>query len=659
MIILNKISILLLLSGTLVLILFSGCADQSQWAKKVEWFDIDPGQIPTQEDLPEEGAVILLDEGKIEIFSSGPTGFSVFERHKIIKIFNLKGERFANVMLPYYPRVTIESIQARTISPSGKITIIDEEDIFDVNLYPGFIFYSDQRAKIFTMPAIEPGSIVEYRYKVNITGRTLWHSWIFQDEIPTLVSRFTIIHPAEWKLKFRQYHLDIEPDAVIAPQGFKSSRTWESRNIPAIISEYGMPPRKDLVSRLSFAPVGVNSWEDVARWYDGLAAPQTELNDDLKNLSQKLTAGATSDTEKLKRIYEWVRDNVRYIAVEIGIGGYQPHPAKEVLNNQYGDCKDMTTLLCALAKASNIRVDEVLISTRPNGMPDTTLASPFQFNHAIAYSPVIGAKGIWMDATQKGTPFGKLPWYNQGLPVLLVGADGRGELKTTPQYPADSNRVETRWRINLLEDGSAKIDGETNFRGAMAEEIREEFFYATHNVQRQWLEIYLARRCAGVELDTFHISGLQPVIDPMTISYRFQASGFARARPNQLSIQPAEIYQFELPSMFRRMHRTHPIQFRFPLLRQIELTISLPQNCQPEISFFRDSVETPFGKMKIDWEKYDNFLNINYAYVLSQRRIEPDQYPEFQNFLNAIQEKERKEVRIIRLQPDKTELKND
>jgi hypothetical protein len=493
------------------------------------------------------------------------------------------------------------------------------------------------------MPAIEPGSIVEYRYKVNITGRTLWHSWIFQDEIPTLLSRFTIIHPGEWKLNYQQYNLNIEPEITLAPQGFKSSRTWEIRNVPALKSEYGMPPRKELLSRLSFAPVGVKKWEDVARWYDGLAAPQTESNEDIEQLSRKLTAGTTSDSEKLRNIYEWVRDNVRYIAVEIGIGGYQPYPAKEILNNQYGDCKDMTTLLCALAEASNIQVDEVLISTRPNGMPDTLLPSPFQFNHAIAYCPSVGEDGIWMDATQKGTPFGKIPWYNQGLPVLLVGREGVGALRITPQYPADSNRVETRWNINLNEDGSADINGVTNYSGAMAEEIREEFFYFSRDVQRQWLEIFLARRCAGVELDSFHISGLKPVSDPMTINYRFHASGFARARRDLLSIQPGEIYQFELPAMFRRASRTHPIQFRFPLLRRIELNVNLPKDFQPEIPFLRDSVETQFGKMKISWEKYDNFLKINCIYVLSQHRIEPDQYPEFRSFLNSIQDKERQE----------------
>jgi hypothetical protein len=386
----------------------------------------------------------------------------------------------------------------------------------------------------------------------------------------------------------------------------------------------------------------------VARWYDSLADPQTEVNEDIKQLARDLTADASSDKEKLKNIYEWVRDNVRYIAVEIGIGGFQPYPADEVLRNQYGDCKDMTTLLCALAEACEIPVDEVLISTRPNGIPDTSLPSPFQFNHAIAYSPIADEEEIWMDATQKGTPFGKIPWYNQGVPVLVVGKNGMGKIKQIPEYPADSNRVETFWDIDLNNDGSANVSGETKYWGAMAEEIREEFFYATDDVQRQWLEVYLARRCVGVNLDTFKVSGLQPVMDPMAIHYEFSAAGFARSRLNQMMIQPGEIYQSELSAMFRRSRRTHPIQFRFPFQRQVSLNVKMPLDFRPEDLSVNDSLVTPFGKMKYSWTEKDNFLKINYIYRLSQIRIEPDQYKEFQTFLNMIQEKEKQEVVLIR-----------
>jgi hypothetical protein len=228
-----KVSILFIL---IIILSLAGCADKSKWANRIEWTELSLSELPDEQDFPDEGALILYDEGQMEIFSSGPTGFSEFERHKIIKILNVRGEKYANVMIPFTPGVTIEDIQARTISTSGEISVLENKDIYDVNLYPNFVFYSDQRAKIFTMPAIEPGSIIEYRYKVGIRGRTLWHSWIFQDNIPTLLSRYTLIHPSEWNLNYKLYNLDILPKEDIAPLGFKATRVWEARNLPALKS---------------------------------------------------------------------------------------------------------------------------------------------------------------------------------------------------------------------------------------------------------------------------------------------------------------------------------------------------------------------------------------------------------------------------------------
>ena len=88
----------------------------------------------------------------MEVFGRGELGFSVFEQHRIVKVFDSRGERFANVVIPYGGRSEVVAIEARTISPDGTIVVLDENDIYDVSLYPNFVFFSDQRAKLFTLP---------------------------------------------------------------------------------------------------------------------------------------------------------------------------------------------------------------------------------------------------------------------------------------------------------------------------------------------------------------------------------------------------------------------------------------------------------------------------------------------------------------------------
>ena len=90
------------------LLYLAGCADKSRWATRIEWPELSLSELPDEKDFPEEGAVVLYDEGKMEIFSSGPTGFSEFERHKIIKILKARGEKYANIMIPFFPGVSID-----------------------------------------------------------------------------------------------------------------------------------------------------------------------------------------------------------------------------------------------------------------------------------------------------------------------------------------------------------------------------------------------------------------------------------------------------------------------------------------------------------------------------------------------------------------------
>jgi hypothetical protein len=639
---LRRESLLVIISYVFLFII--SCADKSQWATKINWNDLDLADLPSQADFPDESAIILTDDGRMEVFGDPVNGFSTFERHKIIKILNIRGHRYANIVLPYYPTAQIENIRARTIKPGGEIVVLDKDDIFDVNLYPNFVFYSDQRAKIFTMPAIENGAIVEYKYRVDIRKRTLWHSWIFQDEIPTLLSRFSLIHPSEWKLDYRAYNIDQDPEVLKTPAGFRSTYRWEMRNVPPVKSEFAMPNLKEIVSRLAFSPVGIKSWQDVASWYYELIDPQIKPDKDIENHALTLTTGCKTDKEKLQNIYEWVRDNVRYIAVEIGIGSYQPNPAEKVLDNHYGDCKDMATLICALAKEASLEVYEVLISTRQNGLPDTTLPSPYHFNHAIAYCPTVGDGGTWMDATEKGCPFGQLPWYDQGVYVLIVAKNGKAEIRKTPVLPPDINRTHLVWHIEVDNDGVSHVKAKTAHWGALAVEIREDLLYASQDEIKNWLEVYLAKRCYDAKLDTFYINGLVPVLDPLEIFYTFRTENFLIERENQIIIRPSTILSMELPNYFLSTERIYPVQFQFGFTEQMDLHVKLSDLFNLKSIQYQNEDHSPFGMGKWILEETDNMIHWHSMCQIVDNRIPVEEYSDFQKFLKTLKTNELREI---------------
>jgi len=589
--------------------------------------------LPGRTAFPDAGAVVVLDEGTMEVFAQGEIPFSVFERHRIVRILNPRGHPAGNIIVPYSSRSQVDAVEARTIRPDGTIIPLEEKSIYDVTLYPNFVFYSDQRAKIFTMPGIEDGAVVEIKYRMTLFDRTLWHAWSFQDAFPTVQSRFTLVGPSEWEIVWRAHGTDVQPAVNRAPRGFRSTYVWELKNIPAMLPEPSMPPRQELAVRIALAPLGFRTWSDVGSWLRGLNEPNLSTGRAAHDLVARLTEGSTTPRQKLQRLFEWVRDEVRYMAVEIGIGGFRPHPADEVLMNRYGDCKDMTILLCALAHDAGLTVVPAYLSTWYNGRPDTTLPSPLQFDHVVAYAPEVDG-GLWMDATEKGTPFGQIPWYDQGLPTVITGEGGQAIVRISPRGPSDSNRTWTDWSVTLDRSGAAAVAGKSELWGASAGELRSTLQYRTPERQRDWMELTLSAQCPNVRLDTLSIAGLSPCTDPLELQYTFRTPAFADRKDSILILQPGRAMTGMISDNFHARVRRYPIRLPFGERSTTRWRVRLPEGYRPSPDHRSDSLVSPFGTVRWHWDADDRDVAVEYDFLVTGEEVQPSSYREFQEFFD-------------------------
>jgi transglutaminase-like putative cysteine protease len=620
----------------------AGCGTQTDIFEH-DWTRAELDSLPVQRDYPEAGAVVLLNRGRMEVYAQKDLPFSVFEEHKVVRILNDRGKQYANIVIPYSTGSEVKEIEARTISPNAIVTSLDETTIYDVSLYPNYVFFSDQRAKIFTLPAVEDGSVMECYYQIVIHDPTLWHAWNFQESIPTLRSTFTLVEPSEWQILYRSYGPVGGLEIKTAPQGFKSTYTWETKNVPALKAELAMPPQRELLTRIALAPIEFKSWNDVARWFNDLWSPRLSAGTEIKELAAEITRGAVDNEEKLRRIFAWVQLQVRYIAVEIGIGGYQPHSAGKICANRYGDCKDMTALLCALARETGIDVYPAFISTWMNGRPDTSLPSPLQFDHVIVSAPALGTGGVWLDATDKGCPFGQLPWYDQGLPVLIVRKDGRAELAVTPRTTFEQNGTVMDWNVRLDTAGSSVVAGRSVYTGAAAAKMRNDLIRMAPENRHRWFEMYLARQYSGTLLDSLAVAGLSPVEDSLTVTYSFTAKMFAEQNSRRLIVHPWSVAMLDLPDYFRARERTHPLRFQFGERTSARLNILLPDGVLPA-SPGKDTVHTQFGSAGWQWSFNGSTLTASKEYFFVGDEIEPENYPAFRQFLDNIRRLDNREL---------------
>jgi tetratricopeptide (TPR) repeat protein len=173
-----------------------------------------------------------------------------------------------------------------------------------------------------------------------------------------------------------------------------------------------------------------HTWAEVGAWYRSMEGSRTEADDDIRSKVKELIAGKSNDDEKARAIYGFAGAQIRYIGVAFGIGRYQPHQASEVLSNQYGDCKDKTTLLISMLAAANIPADAVLIGVNVAFDPETP--SPGAFNHAINLAHVSG-QPVWLDSTAEVAPYGLLNPLIRGRKALVIPLTGDAHIETTPK----------------------------------------------------------------------------------------------------------------------------------------------------------------------------------------------------------------------------------
>jgi hypothetical protein len=308
--------------------------------------------------------------------------------------------------------------------------------------------------------------------------------------------------------------------------------TWEIENLPAIEPEPMMPALSAVAGRLAITffseKTGASkrshtSWKDVGEWYTGLVRDRRQANPEIKCKTRELTANAAGSSEKIQALASFVQRKIRYVAIEIGIGGYQPHPAADIYSNLYGDCKDKATLLSSMLREAGIESYYVLIHTG-RGIVAPQFPTGLTFNHVILaikipkdispnryyatlQHPMLGQLLIF-DPTDTLTPVGSLRGALQDNDALLVTDDG-GELVRLPLLTPGLNRLLRSATLTLSPEGNLEGGIQEIRWGDYATRLRSQLIHATTSERKKVLEEFLGRFLVGVAFQGVQVEGLE------------------------------------------------------------------------------------------------------------------------------------------------------
>ncbi|WP_430810268.1 MULTISPECIES: transglutaminase-like domain-containing protein [unclassified Carboxylicivirga] len=207
----------------------------------------------------------------------------------------------------------------------------------------------------------------------------------------------------------------------------------------------------------------ISTVDDLYNWYNSLAQKVKVDNSPYAELVNQLTAGAKSNEEKIKKIYYWVQEHIKYIAFEEGIAGFKPDAPQNVYNNRYGDCKGMAILTKSMLKVAGIDARLTWIGT--SKIPyNYDLPSLCVDNHMVC-TAFTNDKMFVLDATEKYIGLGKNAERIQGKEMLIENGDTYIR-KHVPTHTAEDNLLLRTENIqiennNLVGEGSLLVKGET------------------------------------------------------------------------------------------------------------------------------------------------------------------------------------------------------
>ena len=303
-------------------------------------------------------------------------------------------------------------------------------------------------------------------------------------------------------------------------EGDRIVHRWEVANVPRMYAEPNMPPLYTVVQRLLVSTIP--DWAYVSTWYWNLSEPHFAVTPAMRDKVAELTKGATGRDERIRAIFRFVSQEIRYmgITVEEEAPGYEPHDAKDTFEQRHGVCRDKAALLVALLREAGFAAFPVLIHNGPR--KDEEVPQPF-FNHAVSAVRNDDGSYLLMDSTDENTKE-LFPAYLGNQSYLVATPEG-DTLRTSPIVPATENLMHVATTASIAASGTLTGTSELRFDGINDNAYRSFFSRSRPEDRRRLFESVVKRVVPGAKLTELSITpeNLMDTTQPLAVALAFAA----------------------------------------------------------------------------------------------------------------------------------------
>lgn len=407
------------------------------------------------------------------------------------------------------------------------------------------LFYNDARVKHMSFEFPVQGYTYKYEMEKKYDDVKYFTSLFFNDEFPVIKKTINISVPDWLNVELKEFNFEgnkIVKTKKVDAKTKATVYTFTLENVPAYYNEESSPGKSYLYPHIliiakSFKNNGkevtlFNSAADLYKWYKSLVDLMKDDPSVFKSKVDELTAKAKTDEEKIKNIYYWVQDNIRYIAFEDGIAGFKPDESNNVFSKRYGDCKGMANLIKQMLKQAGFDARLTWIGTKHIAY-DYTTPSLAVDNHMICTLFYKGKK-YFLDGTEKYNSFGQYAERIQNKEVMIEDGD-KFIIEKVPTSAFDFNK-EIR-NANLTIDGE-KLTGQISrsYQGESAAQFLYIFNSFKKDKKDETLENYLSKGDKNMSVNNIKTSDLKNRDQKLTIDYNLAVENKVNSFDNEIYV---------------------------------------------------------------------------------------------------------------------------
>jgi tetratricopeptide (TPR) repeat protein len=555
----------------------------------------------------------------------------------------------------------VEVRYARVRKASGNIVTADTNAIRDIPIAlahdaPAF---ANCKELHIDLPMLAAGDIVEYEVVTHIfkpaAPGEFWFEHRFIDKAITLDETLEINIPQNRAVKFaltkvalpkqlsagravfrwKHSNLSLAPDDNSSGSQSSSPETSAPQAPPSKAKSAATAAKPPDILLTTFA-----SWLEVARWYARNERAASDASPEIRAKVQELIAGRATDTDKIRALYNYVAQNIRYIDLPLGVAGYAPHSASAVFANRYGDSQDQHALLAAMLRAANIDARahlEVNAALIPSARAlDPAIPSPSQFDRVLT-AVALGNQMLWMDTTEQVAPFRMLAAPLRGKSALLVlpdaaSAQPAGKLVDTPADPPfpSTQRVEISGTVSDV--GKLTAQAHYSVRGDTELLLRVAFLQSPPAEWNQLAQTILTLDGISGNVTAVHPSDPAATDAPFELAVDFNQPAFLdwSAAHSKAALPLLAIGLPDPPS-----DKSKPIEIGSPLTVSVQLKLSLPPNFTARAPV-AVSVDRDYAAFKSEYRFASNTVTAARSIDFKMRELPPARLSDYQAFSRAV-----------------------